>query len=380
MGNVAGRGVEFPGGQPVPHEVAMRILQHCEDWRDRKKLLLLTPSWAFDIARDPQTWHFMCERLEIEHGTYIPPLRRDRRQDWKDIFTRMLAWQRAQSGGEETSFAIKVVVRFRPLAPASPSAVPKDKRAGVLRQLLERKEESLRANRAAGGEEAAALVPTIEAEVEHLKHELRQLESSRLVSLPLHQRLQLIRAEHGCGTRQARKILAKIMRGGQESDHWAGAVLPEDGPQGGSAAAAAPPVVGSAAHTAAVRSSLLEQSALSSPQRAALQELSAAGTTPATFIDQEVGRWLGAARSPRRTALATARTELGVLRDLKVQLDEQSEPPAPAPEPDAKATAADDGEDEAAAEAEEAELEWQVRFLTEILDDFRRSVDEIWRF
>ena len=31
---------------------------------------------------------------------------------------------------------------------------------------------------------AAALVPTIEAEVEHLKHELRQLESSRLVSLP----------------------------------------------------------------------------------------------------------------------------------------------------------------------------------------------------
>ena len=43
MGNAVGRGVEFPDGQPVPHEVAMRILQHCEDWRDRKKLLLLTP-------------------------------------------------------------------------------------------------------------------------------------------------------------------------------------------------------------------------------------------------------------------------------------------------------------------------------------------------
>jgi hypothetical protein len=87
----------------------------------------------------------------------------------------------------------------------------------------------------------------------------------------------------------------------------------------------AAPVVGSSAFTKSVRGALLEQDSLSEPQRLALGRLQAAKSTatPTVFVEQEVGRWLGTARSPRRTALATARTELGVLQELKESLAEQ---------------------------------------------------------
>ena len=90
MGNLLGSGHESDELE-APHEVAMCILQHC-GWRARGRLLQvrdgaaslahadsadhgravaqLTRGWGLDIARDPATWHFLCERLEVEEQLY----------------------------------------------------------------------------------------------------------------------------------------------------------------------------------------------------------------------------------------------------------------------------------------------------------------------
>jgi hypothetical protein len=321
--------------QPVPHEVAMAVLEQL-DWKSRAHLLSLDRRWAFDIARDPQTWHVMCERLEIEHGVFVPRLDPARRSEWKEVFQKMAAFHALQESGAENTFAIKVCVRFRPLAPrrapaagAAGAPVDKAKHIAILKSLLVRKQESVRRSSLGEGE---GLSPTIQAEIAQIKHELAMLEPPRMVNLPLHQRLQLIQAEHKCSARKARKILGDIMRAGQEHDPWSGAMLAEDAPAaagglsgGAGGGEVAAPVVGSSAFTKSVRGALLEQDSLSEPQRLALGRLQAAKSTatPTVFVEQEVGRWLGTARSPRRTALATARTELGVLQELKESLAEQ---------------------------------------------------------
>ena len=112
--------------------------------------------------------------------------------------------------------------------------------------------------------------------------------------------------------------------------------------------------IGSSGYTKTVRAALLSQQGLSDAHRAALSELQAAPgstATPTTFVEQEVGRWLNHGGSPRRTALATARTELGVLQELKISLAEKADA--------AEAAAVEDAE-EAEAEKRTAELEWQA--------------------
>lgn len=307
----------------LPHEVAMAVLKHL-DWKSRGVLLMLDRTWAFDIARDPQTWHFMCERLEIERSVFIPALDSERRSEWKDVFQKMAAFHALQQSGADQSFAIKVCVRFRPPMPAAPRAgVPTDKakHLAILKSLLVRKEESLR--RSALGE-CEDVSPTIQAEIAQIKHEISLLEPPRMVSLPLHQRLQLIQAEHGCSVRKARQILGDLMRSGQDHDPWSGAVLPEDTAAGGGEKSSQA-VVGSSAFTKAARSELLQQDGLSDQQRLVLDRLQAAPSTATAtaFVEQEVGRWLNMTRSPRRIALATARMERGVLLELHDSLENQ---------------------------------------------------------
>ena len=132
--------------QPVPHEVAMAVLEQL-DWKSRAHLLSLDRRWAFDIARDPQTWHVMCERLEIEHGVFVPRLDPARRSEWKEVFQKMAAFHALQESGAENTFAIKVCVRFRPLAPrrapaagAAGAPVDKAKHIAILKSLLVRKQ------------------------------------------------------------------------------------------------------------------------------------------------------------------------------------------------------------------------------------------------
>ena len=320
-------------GESVPHEVAMAVLQQL-DWRTRGALLTLNKAWAFDIAHDPQTWHFMCERLEVEHGVFMPALDPEQRSEWKDVFQKMAAFHALQQSGAEQSFAIKVCVRFRPLAPAAaPGAgfpTDKAKHLAILKSLLVRKEESVRRS-ALGEGEGVVVSPTIQAEIAQIKHEISRLEPPRMVSLPLHQRLQLIQAEHGCSVQKARRILGELMRAGQEAhDPWSGAVLDETaaagcGHSGGEKSSHA--VVGSSAFTKSVRGKLLKADGLSEQQRRALERLQAAPSTatPTAFVEQEVGRWLYTTRSPRRIALAAARTERGVLLELHNSLEEAAE-------------------------------------------------------
>lgn len=319
MGNFVSTAASY-----LPHEVAMAVLQHL-DWRSRGVLLMLDRTWAFDIAHDPQTWHFMCERLEIEHGVFVPALESERQSEWKEIFQKMAAFHALQQSGVEQSFAIKVCVRFRPPASVAPRAgVPSDKakHLAILKSLLVRKEESLR--RSALGECEEDVSPTIQAEIAQIKHEISLLEPPRVVSLPLHQRLQLIQAEHGCSVRKARKILGDLMRSGKEHDPWSGAVLPEDTAACGGGKSSHS-VVGSSAFTKTARSELLQQDSLSDQQRLVLDRLQAVPSTatPTTFVEQEVGRWLNTTQSPRRIALATARTERGVLQELHDSLEHQ---------------------------------------------------------
>ena len=314
-------------GESVPHEVAMAVLQQL-DWRSRGALLMLNKAWAFDIAHDPQTWHFMCERLELEHGVFMPALDPERRSEWKEVFQKLSAFHALQQSGAEQSFAIKVCVRFRPLAPAAPHAgVPTDKakHLAILKALLVRKEESVRRSALGEGE---GVSPTIQAEIAQIKHEIFLLEPPRMVSLPLHQRLQLIQAEHGCSVQKARKILGDLMRAGKEHDPWSGAVV-DEGSAGGIRAGdkSSHAAVGSSAFTKSVRSKLLKADGLSEQQRLALERLQAARSTATAtaFVEQEVGRWLYTTRSPRRLALAAARTERGVLVELQNSLEEEAE-------------------------------------------------------
>ena len=365
------------------------------------RLLQLSREWAFDIGRDPQTWHAMCERLEVEHGLFVPPLDPAAKHSWKGIFEKMAAFHALQAAGAERSFAIKVCVRFRPLLPRPGGAgggTDRGKRITILKSMLARKEDSVRRNSEAAGE----VSPTMQVEIMHLKRELASLEPPRLVSLPLHQRLQLIQVEHGgCSATKARRILGQRMcKDLKGFDRWAGAVLPDDEeeaggylnlaisvapgstpapavgndeqrelellPNGGMISRLIPVVatngaggrararIGSSGYTKTVRAALLSQQGLTQQQREALSELQAAPgstATPTTFVEQEVGRWLNHGGSPRRTALATARTELGVLQELKTSLAEKAHATEEAEEAEAE---------EDAAEKRKAELEWQA--------------------
>mmetsp|Transcript_7890 Transcript_7890/g.21549 ORF Transcript_7890/g.21549 Transcript_7890/m.21549 type:complete len:685 (+) Transcript_7890:105-2159(+) len=168
-------------------DVALSILRACP-WRERGYLLQLNRAWAAN--GNAHMFEFMCRILEESHGLYLPapPEGTERKPaEWRDIFHHLLpsahVWQAAatspRSDGRDAASAraptarslIKVCVRFRPKR-----RTPAGSKEG---------DEDL-------------------------------LGASRVV-LPLHQRLQLIKASHRCTSSEAQKLLwapgsAEVMR------------------------------------------------------------------------------------------------------------------------------------------------------------------------
>jgi len=164
-----------------PHpDTALHILRFCT-WRERGLLLGLSREWA-DAVR-PHAYKYFCELLEEQALLYVPPSSSERSADqWRAIFLRLLpcvhVWQAAEHvPPTQTKAQIEVCARFRPrrTLPLSTAAAP--------------------------GEEPATAAAT------------------QRVILPLHQRLQLIKASHGCSTAEAQKRLwapGKDLRAGDD--------------------------------------------------------------------------------------------------------------------------------------------------------------------
>lgn len=261
-----------------PLEVALHLLRAC-DWASRAQLLRLNKFWGQTVGREPHTWAVMCEALEAEHNVYTALDPTDPSK-WKATFQKFFHFREICSERSTQQFSIKVCLRLRPAQPQLTAT------AGCTGQ----------PHTTAG----AATAPP------------------RLVKLPLHQRLQLIQSEYGMTPHEARQALGKLMRGGAEpSDPFAAAVLPEDQLPN------AKPAIGSAAFTAHMANNVRDDagSQLGEGGERVLSALRKGEASPRIFVEQEVGRWLATAGSPRRTTLATTRMRRVVLQELNASDD-----------------------------------------------------------
>lgn len=159
-------------------DIALAILRFCP-WRERTAVLQLNRAWAGDVRA--RSWKAFALELEERYQLYVPHQWSERTTaEWRALFLQIFpsahVWNAVSSDAlvppATHKVTMRVVARFRPkrLRPVD--------------------------------EEAAATVET-------------------RVTLPLHQRLQLIKASHGCSSYQAQKLLWAGSDAGHENDPFA---------------------------------------------------------------------------------------------------------------------------------------------------------------
>lgn len=161
--------------EPV-EDVALRILRACA-WRERTHLLCLNRAWAALQRSAVRDW---CLELEERSMLYVPgppPGRQRTPAEWRELLRQLRASEHV----------------WNPQPPAAGEAAPARKvRMRVCARFRPRK----RGDAAAAADQKAAEEASAEAPG-----------STQRVVLPLHQRLQLIRASNKCSASEAQRLL-----------------------------------------------------------------------------------------------------------------------------------------------------------------------------
>jgi hypothetical protein len=203
-------------------ELCARVLHFC-DWRRRAYLASLNRTALGLFAAQDVHWEWMCRRLSEESLLFCPPALGNS-PTWRDFFLEL--------------YPSRTLFEARDHAPVSPSkdllalvgsdfddnlteeeeAISRNLLASRLR-MHERKPQTFEVKvvaRMKPASQAAAESGSGGEEPRHFHECAMDLGVS--VTLPLHQRLQLIRSERKCSQREARRIL---WEGSGCADPWA---------------------------------------------------------------------------------------------------------------------------------------------------------------
>jgi len=167
-------------------DVLTCVLSHpAAGWRARASAPAVCKTWRDTLGQGSSYDRMLCQRLREESRVYVPGERDCPHSDgWRALFLQLWPlrdmWASAESARptaaeKEVRFNISVAVRFRPAS--------KTRAAG------------------GGGEQS--------------------------VTLPLHQRVQLLKLKHGCTRREAMKMLAAETPGGAAAAAAKGSPLDE---------------------------------------------------------------------------------------------------------------------------------------------------------
>jgi hypothetical protein len=177
MGNVESAGSNVDDGvvalnwndHPLPWEIVLNVLRFVS-WEDRNAAFV-TCTTTYKFSKRISTWRWRCRQLSAE-GFYVPNLnsRTDDGDTWEVVFKRLFQLR----GHRDIHFKSYVYARFKP--------------------------------KNAGG---------------------RNDEHSIDVTVPLHQRLRMIKAARGCTNAEARRLLWAGSSRKAPVDHWDEALLKE---------------------------------------------------------------------------------------------------------------------------------------------------------
>jgi hypothetical protein len=228
QGSVSGGGGGGAGNMLAcaPVDIACTLLRWCAGWSERAALATLNVHWRTAVFRDGATWRALCEMLHREQYIYSPPV--CVAATWRDMFFEL--------------YALRGRWAAAPPALGSPSA--EEERASkvcyTVAELLTRQK---------AGETGLEIVPMWKKEAEEFCFNISvhvRLRPARAkaddagaeavdvleeVTLPLHQRLALVKKQRGCTTSEAFAFIF----GTSDGDFFEGAALSEeDGSGGGS--------------------------------------------------------------------------------------------------------------------------------------------------
>eukprot|EP00050_Salpingoeca_kvevrii_P002917 m.208550 g.208550 ORF g.208550 m.208550 type:complete len:624 (+) comp10717_c1_seq1:431-2302(+) len=173
---------EANGPRNALYDVLLEVLRFV-DWEDRAAVFAVSRYYR-EIGQLESTWRWMCGRLTAEHSLVLP--RSNWCASWRSLFLELFPRRfRFSTGevGDAMQFRIDVCVRFRPPSGLSITGEDEDEDG----------------------------------------------ERSRKVVIPLHQRIRMVKARHGCTSAEAMRYVWGAPAGtAAPPDPWAEAHVVED--------------------------------------------------------------------------------------------------------------------------------------------------------